>query len=61
MTRLLPVREDVAQYTIAAGADFQQAVQVATVVEHAPAAYRDPLKVVPLADRVTYQTLRAFV
>ena len=29
---LLPVREDVAQYTIAAGANFQQAVQVATVM-----------------------------
>ena len=43
--------EEVAQYRVAAGADLQQAVQVATVVEHAPAAYRDLLKVVPLANR----------
>ena len=39
---------DVAQYRAAAGADLQQAVQVATVMEHAPAAYRDLLKVVSL-------------
>ena len=32
--------KDVAQYSIAAGADVQQAVQVATVMEHAPAVYR---------------------
>ena len=53
--------KDVAQYRIAAGADLQQAVQVATVIEHAPAAYRDLLKVVPLANRESYQTLRAYV
>ena len=38
-----------------------QAVQVATVMEHAPAAYRDLLKVVPLANRESYQALRAYV
>ena len=42
-------------------ADLQQAVQVATVVERAPAAYRDLLKVVLLANRETDQTLRAHV
>ena len=36
--------KDVAQYRIVAGADLQQAVQVATAMEHAPAAYRDILK-----------------
>ena len=30
-------------------------------MEHAPAAYRDLLKVVPLANRETHQTLRAYV
>ena len=53
--------KDVAQYRIAASADLQQAVHVATVKEHAPAAYRDFLKVVPLANRETYHTLRAQV
>ena len=53
--------KDVAQYRIAAGADLQQAVQVPTVMEHAPAAYRDLLKVVPLANRESYQALRAYV
>ena len=43
--------KDVAQHTRAAGADLQQAAQVATVMEHAPAAYVDLLKVVPLANR----------
>ena len=37
--------KDVAQYRIAAGADLQQAVHVATVMEHTPPAYRDLLKV----------------
>ena len=40
--------KDVAQYRVAAGTDLQQAVQVATVMEHAPAAYRDLLNVVSL-------------
>ena len=54
--------EDVARYRIAAGADVQQqAVQVAIVMEHVPAAYRDLLKVAPWANRETYQTLRACV
>ena len=53
--------EDVAQYRIAADTDLQQAVEVATVMEHAPAAYRDLLKVIPLANRDTYQALRAYV
>ena len=34
-------QKDVVQYRVAAGADLQQTVQVATVIEHAPAAYRD--------------------
>ena len=46
---------------IPAGADLKQAVQVATVMEHALATYRDLLKVVPLANRESYQVLRAFV
>ena len=33
---------------------------MATVMEHAP-AYRDLLKVVPFANRESYQTLRAYV
>ena len=53
--------KDVAQYRIAAGTDLQQAVQVATVMEHAPAAYRDLLNVVPLANREIYQAVRAYV
>ena len=61
MTCSLPWEKDVAQYRVAAGTDLQQAVQVATVMEHAPAAYRDLLKVVPLANRETYQALRAYV
>ena len=52
--------EDVAQYRVAAGADLQQAVE-ATVMEQAPGAYRDLLKVVPFAYRESYQTLRAYV
>ena len=51
--------KDVAQCRIVASADLQQAIQVATVMEHAPAAYRDFLKVVPSANRETYHTLRA--
>ena len=54
-------KKDVALYRVAAGADLQQVVQVATVMEHAPAAYRDLLKVVRLASRETHQTLRACV
>ena len=38
--------KDVAQCRYAAGVDFRQAVQVATVMEHAPEAYRDFLKMV---------------
>ena len=53
--------KDVALNRVAAGADLQQAVQVATVMEHAPAAFRDLLKVVPLANRESDQTLRAKV
>ena len=53
--------KDVAQYRVAAGTDLQQAVQVATVMEHAPAAYRDLLKVVHLANREIYQALRVYV
>ena len=53
--------KDVAQYRVAAGTDLQQAVQVATVMEHAPAAYCDLLNVVPLANRENYQALRAYV
>ena len=51
---------DVAQHRIATGADFQKPVQVASVVEHAPAAYRDLLKGVPLENRESYQG-RAYV
>ena len=40
---------------------LQQAVQVATVMEHAPAALRDLLTVVKLANRESYQALRAYV
>ena len=47
---LSSLEKDVAQDRIAAGADFQQAVQVATAVE---------LKVVLLANRETYQAWRA--
>ena len=54
-------KKDVAQYRVAAGTDLQQAVQEATLMEHAPATYRDLLKVVPLANRETYQALRAYV
>ena len=57
--RLASWETDVALYRIAAGADLQQAVQVATVMERAPAGHRDLLKVVPLANRECYQTLRA--
>ena len=53
--------KDVAQYRVAASTDLQQAVQVATVMEHAPAAYRDLLKVVRLSNRETYQALRAYM
>ena len=53
--------KDVAQYRIAAGADLQQAVHVATVMEHAPPAYRDLLPVVPLTNRESHQALRAYV
>ena len=53
--------KDVAQHRIAAGADLQQAVQVATAMERSPAADRDLLKVVPLATCETYQTFRAYV
>ena len=53
--------KDDAQYRVASGAGLQQPVQVATVMEHAPTAYRDHRKVVPLAKREYYQTLRAFV
>ena len=49
---MLPSWEkDVAQCRIAVGADLQQAVQVATVMKHAPAGYRDLLKVVLLENR----------
>ena len=54
-------KKDVAQYRVAAGADLQQAVQVASVMAHAPAADRDLWKVVHLANRETYQALRAYV
>ena len=39
--------KDVAQCRVAADADVPQAALVATVMEHAPAAYRDLLKAVP--------------
>ena len=39
-----------ALYRIAAGADLRQAVRVAAVMDHAPAAYRDFYKVVLLAN-----------
>ena len=45
--------KNVTPNNIAEGADLHQAAQVATVMEHAPAAYRDLLKVVPLANRET--------
>ena len=57
----LHLGRNVAEYRIAAGADFQQAVRVATVLEHARAAYCELLKVILLANRETYQTLRAYV
>ena len=53
--------KDVAQNSSAAGADLQQAVQVATVMEHAPAAYRDLLKLIPLENRKYYQASRTYV
>ena len=53
--------KDVAQYRIAEGADLQQAVRVATVMEHTPTAYRDLLKVVLWEIRESYQALRAHV
>ena len=43
--------KDVAKYRMAAGATLQQIIQVATVLENAPAAHRDLLKMVPLANR----------
>ena len=49
--------KDVAQSRVAAGADLQQAVQVATVMEYAPAVYCDLLKVVALANRESHQNL----
>ena len=52
---------DVAQYRTGAGADLQQAIQVATAMEHAPPAHRDFLEVVPLANRESYQALHAYV
>ena len=48
--------KDVRQYRIAAGADLRHAVQAATVMEHAPTAFFDLLKVVPLANCETHQT-----
>ena len=52
---------DVTKYRIAAGADLLQTVQVAEVIKNRPAAHRDLLKVVPLANRETCQTLRGDV
>ena len=43
------------------GADHQQAVQVATVMEHTPAGNRHLLNLVPLASRESYQALGAYV
>ena len=57
---LASLKKVVAQYRIAACADLQQAVQEA-VMEHASAAYRDLLKEVPLANRESFQALRAYV
>ena len=54
-------QKDVVQFRVAARADLQQTVQVATVMQHAPAAYRDLLKVVALGNRETYQALRVYV
>ena len=53
--------KDAAQCRNAAGANLKKAVQVATVMDHAPAAYRDFLKVVPFVNRECYQALRAYV
>ena len=53
--------KDVAQCRIAAGADLQEAVQVAIVMEHASAVHRDLLKVVPWANRESDQALRVYV
>ena len=53
--------KDVALCRIAAGADLQQAVQVATIIKRAPAAYRYLLKVVHWANRETHETLHAYV
>ena len=61
VTCSLSWEKDVAQNRVAAGTDLQQAVKVAIVMKHAPAAYRDLLKVVPLANPETYQALRAYV
>ena len=54
-------QKDVVQFRVAAGADLQQTVQVATVMQHAPAAYRDLLKVVAKGNRETYQASRVHV
>ena len=53
--------KDVAQYRMASGSELQQEVQVATVLEHAPATYRDVLKIVPMGARQTYPALRAYL
>ena len=55
---LASCEKDVTQYRVAAGTALDQAVQVSTVMEHAPAAYRDLLKVVPLANRESSPALR---
>ena len=55
---LASFEEDVAKYQVVEGADLQQAVQVATVMEHAPAAYRDLLEVVPLAPKLACKRAR---
>ena len=53
--------KDVVRCRIAAHADFQQAVHVATVVENPPAAHRDLSRFSPLTNRETYQSLRAYL
>ena len=58
---LAPWEKDVVQYRIAVRADLEQAVKVATVMEHAPATCRAPLKVVHSTNRETHQALRAYV
>ena len=53
--------KDVARYRMASGKDIGDEVLVATVIEHAPAPYRDLLRMMPQANKATYGALRAYI